>query len=288
MWSLWKNRYQHLREIETLDPEKDNQRIVYLAGTYEFPFATQRALELALFRTFAASHTAQLLDQTGQFQGHGQKRYDDTALIVTMIGENGYDSEAGRAAIRRMNQLHRRYNIANEDFLYTLAAFVLEPIHWNQVFGWRMSTRNERLANFYYWREVGQRMNIQDIPETLEELERFSMDYESKYFRYNEYSQRVGNASIEVFTRWFPAPFHPIVRRAIYALLDDSVREAFGFPRQPRWFRAAIFRLFRVRAWVIRHLMPPRRTPFLFTQRPSRTYPNGFTLDQIGSPERPN
>ena len=41
-----------LKEIQTLDPEKDHERIVFLSTCYEFPFDTIRDLEMALFRTF--------------------------------------------------------------------------------------------------------------------------------------------------------------------------------------------------------------------------------------------
>lgn len=56
-----------------------------------------------------------LLAQTGYFAAHGQKRYDDTALIIAEIAENGYDSERGRAAIRRMNQIYHHFPISNGD-----------------------------------------------------------------------------------------------------------------------------------------------------------------------------
>jgi len=47
-------------------------------------------------------------------------------------------------AQRRMNQLHGRFTIANEDFLYVLSTFVFGPIRWNARFGWR-SRRLRRL-----------------------------------------------------------------------------------------------------------------------------------------------
>lgn len=78
--------------------------------------------------------------------------------------EWGYDSPRGRSALRRMNQLHGRFQIANLDFLYVLSTFVFEPIRWNARFGWRAMCGQERLAMFYFWREVGGRMNIKDIP----------------------------------------------------------------------------------------------------------------------------
>ena len=128
-------RSPYLDEILRLDPLRDHRRIVQLDVCYEFPFDTTRALELALFRTFAVPSIGGLLSSTGEFEQRAQKRYDDTDLIVSTIVEEGYDSECGRAALRRMNRIHGRFPIANEDFLYVLSTFVFEPVRWNERFG---------------------------------------------------------------------------------------------------------------------------------------------------------
>ena len=44
-------RFDNLREIERLDPERDCQRIVHLVFGYEFPWDSIRSLEIALYRT---------------------------------------------------------------------------------------------------------------------------------------------------------------------------------------------------------------------------------------------
>src|SRR3954454_12803818 len=118
----------HLAEIRRLDAVADHQRIVYLSCCYEFPFDTTRALEFALFRTFCVPSISALLDRTGEFGARAQKRYDDTDLIVSELMEWGYDSGRGTRALRRMNQLHGRFVIANEDFQYVLSTFVFERI----------------------------------------------------------------------------------------------------------------------------------------------------------------
>ena len=76
-----------------------------------------------------------------------------------------------------------------------LSTFVLEPIRWNERFGWRRMTEKERVALFYFWRAVGQRMNIHDIPATLADFERFSIDYEREHYRHTESNHRVGAAT---------------------------------------------------------------------------------------------
>src|SRR5438552_18976731 len=146
-----------LAQIQALDPVRDHQRIVFLSTRYDFPFDTVRSLELALFRTFCVPSIGGLLDRTGEFRRRAQKRYDDTDIIVSELMEHGYDSERGKAALRRMNQLHGRFPIANEDFLYVLSTFVFEPIRWNACYGWRPLCPQERLGLFYFWREAGRR-----------------------------------------------------------------------------------------------------------------------------------
>src|SRR5438128_3818420 len=172
------SRYAVLHMIQRLDPERDHQRIVFLSSCHDFPFDTTRSLEFALFRTFCVPSISALLDRTGEFRQRAQKRYDDTDIIVSELMEWGYTSERGRAALRRMNQLHNRFSIANEDLLYVLSTFIYEPIRWNARFGWRLMCTQERLAQFYFWREVGRRMNVKDLPDDYQEFERFNIDYE--------------------------------------------------------------------------------------------------------------
>ena len=179
-------RFSVLRQIQSLDPERDHQRIVFLSKSYDFAFDTTRALEFALYRTYCVPSISALLDRTGEFRLRPQKRYDDTDLIVSTLMEWGYDSEQGRAALRRMNQIHGRFEIANDDLLYVLSTFVFEPIRWNARFGWRPLCDQERQAYFLFWHEVGWRMNIREIPATYESFERFNVDYERVHFRFSE------------------------------------------------------------------------------------------------------
>ncbi len=110
------SRFTIAQTIEQLDPEKDNQRIVFLSSRHDFPFDTTRALEFALFRTFCVPSISALLDRTGEFAQRPQKRYDDTDIIVSELMEWGYDGERGQRALRRLNQLHGRFAIANRGF----------------------------------------------------------------------------------------------------------------------------------------------------------------------------
>src|SRR3990170_1324807 len=87
------------RELQLLDPVSDHQRMVHLLTAYEFPFDITRALELALFHTYASPRVSGLLARTGQFERHGQQRYDDTSLLISWFMQEGVDGDLGRRAI---------------------------------------------------------------------------------------------------------------------------------------------------------------------------------------------
>jgi hypothetical protein len=278
------SRFAVLRQIQALDPARDHQRIVFLSTCYDFPFDTTRALEFALFRTFCVPSIAELLDRTGEFGRRAQKRYDDTDLIVSELMEWGYDSDRGKRAVRRMNQIHGRFAIANEDFLYVLSTFVYELVRWNARFGWRPLCEQERLGLFYFWGEVGRRMNIKDLPATYEEFELYNVEYEKRHYRYTEANHRVGTATRELFVSWFPRPVAPLVRAVIHAMMDDPILEAFGFPRPSPLMRGLVAGTMGLRARVLRWL-PPRRRPRLRTSMRPRSYPGGYVIEQLDPPE---
>jgi hypothetical protein len=73
-------RYTRAQQIAVLDPDLDRIEIVRRMVRFEFPWDMMRSLELALFRTFAVPSIGTLLDRTGEFGKHTQKRYDDTLL----------------------------------------------------------------------------------------------------------------------------------------------------------------------------------------------------------------
>lgn len=276
-------RYANLERLLTLDPQKDCQEIVFLVGAYEYPFLIKKSLEFALFRTYAVPSIGALLDKTRQFHQHGQRRYDDTSLLIAEFVEHGYDSERGRKAIQRMNQLHSRYGISNDDFLYVLGAFTFVPTDWHMRWGWRTPSEHEKLANYYFWVEVGRRMGMKDIPATYEAFEAFFRAYERDHFAYTPESRRVADNTIAVFLSWYPRLLRPLIREVIYAMLDEPLREAFGYPKPHAIFSASVNAGLRAWAWVLKHIAPPRTQPYLITQLPNRTYPHGYDIETMGS-----
>ncbi|MUL42595.1 DUF2236 domain-containing protein [Streptomonospora sp. PA3] len=284
---MGRDRFRWLRRIEELDPETDYHEIYRISAGFEFPWDYNRALELALYRTYCVPSISALLDATGEFGRRGQKRYDDTSLLMGEIVEHGVDSERGRQSLRNINRMHNRFAISNDDMLYVLSTFVFEPMDWLDRYGWRRLTEAERQAALHYYTAVGRRMNIRDIPADLESFRAFKEGYEREHFRYADTNARVGQATLDIFRAWFPAPLRPAADAGVRALLDEPMLEAFGFRPAPRWLRRMVDAALRLRARAVAQL-PPRRVSRLAADKRNRTYPGwpgGYAVEQLGAPE---
>jgi hypothetical protein len=273
-----------LAEIEALDPKKDYGRICFLSTNHDFPWDVEQSLSLAFFKTYGIPTISALLDSTGEFRDRTQKRYDDTKLILAEMFDSGLESERGREANRRMNRMHGRYPISNDDYLYVLSTLLLEPLRWNRRWGWRQYTEKESQAQLEYLRELARRMHIRGVPDSIDEIDRWSRAYEAAQFRYTESNRRVADFTLNLYLSWFPRLLRPFFRQAMLALLEDPLLDAFGYEPPPAWLRRFLDLALRLRARALR-FFPRRRTPHLISRSRTRTYPQTHSLSDLGVPE---
>lgn len=261
----------HIDRIAALDPVRDHQEIHRITAMFDFPWDYVRALEFALFRTYCVPTISELLAKTGEFRDRPQKRYDDTAMLMSELIEYGYDSPRGKASLRRVNQMHHRYAIDNDDMLYVLTTFIYEPLDWLDAYAYRPLHPNERIAAFEFYREVGRRMGIADIPASFEELRAFKNDYERTHFVYSETNAEIGDYTVGLLAAWYPAVPRRAVALAVQALSDPPMRRAFGFPRPVPGLRPCLRAALRLRSSIAGR-MRQRSTSAFLTSNP-RTYP---------------
>jgi hypothetical protein len=105
---------------------------------------------------------------TGEFKKDANRRAEDTELILMEITETysriqkqlGKDSSTSEEdikaqwkrpdmALARLNELHGKYNILNDDYLYTLSLFIFEPVSWINRYEWRQLDEREINVRFY-------------------------------------------------------------------------------------------------------------------------------------------
>ncbi|QUI30321.1 oxygenase MpaB family protein [Streptomyces alfalfae] len=276
-------RFQRLEQIRRLDPEKDFLEIYRLTATFEFPWDYTRALELALYRTYAVPGIGRLLARTAELTARTQKRYNDTVLLLDAVVEHGFTSDEGRTAIRRINQMHRSYDISNDDMRYVLCTFVVVPKRWIDAYGWRRLSHHETTAAAVYYRTLGQHMGIKGIPASYAEFERCLDDYEAAHFGWDQGAREVSDATLDLMASWYPRPMAPMLRTATLALLDEPLLRAFRYERPGAATRSLVRGAVRLRGRAVR-LMPPRRAPHHARQnREIKGYPDGYRISALGT-----
>ncbi|MEE2047019.1 oxygenase MpaB family protein [Nocardiopsis tropica] len=278
-------RFDFRDEIHRLDAEDDCVRIMQILNSHEFPWDMGRALGIALYRTYAVPSIGGLLGRTNEFTGSTQKRYDDTALILGNMMRHGFGPGKGRDSLRRMNQMHRSYDIGNDDYRYVLSTFVVMPVRWlnDHGYGWRRLSDHEVSAITHYYRRLGKYMGIKDIPGTYEEFRDLLDSYEREHFAYTDAGRAVSDSTLDLMVTFYPPRVAGLARRFSMAILDDSLIEAFRYePPSRAWRRSADLAL-KLRAKVVRR-MRPREEPLWADMNPNiRSYPEGYDVDRIGT-----
>jgi hypothetical protein len=276
-------RFERLRQIRRLDPVADALEIYRLSVAFEFPWDYTRALELALYRTYAVPSIGRLLAETAELTERTQKRYDDTVLLLDTVVEHGFASDEGRTAIRRINRMHRSYDISDDDMRYVLSTFVVMPRRWIDAYGWRRLSRHEIVAGTEYYRTLGRHMGIPGIPQTYEEFEELLDAYEKEHFAWDERSRKVSDATLALMASWYPRPLAPLLRTATLALLDEPLLRAFRYTPPGAATTALVRRAVRARGRLVR-LLPPRRSPHFARQNwEVKGYPDGYRVADLGT-----
>ncbi|MBB5159737.1 oxygenase MpaB family protein [Saccharopolyspora phatthalungensis] len=273
-------RFDRLEQILALDPDRDCEQIYRLLAEYEFPWDITKALEFALFRTYAVPSIGRLLDRTGEFTRSTQRRYDDTVLILFEIFHWGTGSDRGRQALEQLNAIHGRFKISNEDYVYTLSTLVVTPVRWIEQFGWRRLHPREVRALTNTMRLLGEGMKLTGIPETYAEFERLLDDYEREHFGFDAGGRRVADATLHLFGTWYPRLLSPGVVRAARFLMEPHLLTAFGFPRVSSFGRRTAELALKVRAGLVR--MGPPRPDSRPVEPDPLSYPGGYEIADLG------
>lgn len=271
------------RRNDRLDPATDSVEIYRNVVMYEFPWDMNQALSFALFRTYAVPGIGALLDRTGEFTGNVQKRYDDTALLLEPPTRLGFEHADSRTAIRRINAMHRAYDIPNHQFAYVLSTFVVVPKRWLDDYGKRPMTPNEIEASVHYYRTLGRHMGIKDVPETYAGFERLMDSYEAEHFAYDAGARRVADSTLALMKTFYAKPLRRPAGVFAKALMDQPLRDAFRYDAPPAFVQRASRAGLRARGLALR-AFPARRNPKRIEDISwIRSYPNGYELENLGT-----
>ncbi|KAF9259411.1 hypothetical protein L218DRAFT_981552 [Marasmius fiardii PR-910] len=280
----------------TLSPE-DAQDIIGILTRYEMPLILEYALAFALFKTYAIPSISKILWSTKELASSEKvsKRYADTSILISTwihCPISGFVAQSGKAkekstspvqdpraclAIARVNYLHSRYNITNDDYLYTLALFMFEPAKWATKYGWRSLSPLEEHAFFILWVEVAKRMGIKDVPESAEDFKQWVEEYEDKHMVPAQSNHDVATYTTEELIHILPEAFgiKSFARNLSIAVLEDKVRIAMMLPKQPDYLKNLLDLLLRFMAWNVRYFHLPAFKSYSQVQVEMPTFKEG-------------
>ncbi|SPO06382.1 uncharacterized protein DNG_09071 [Cephalotrichum gorgonifer] len=244
----------------------------------EFPETMKTSLFFALFKTYAIPSISKLLLATGQLSSDAtaSKRAADTSVLVTEMTQAGRSSDRIFDAIARMNFLHNRYRragkISDDDLLYTLSLFALEPSRWVTRLDWREFSPVELCAEGVLWRDIGEMMEIpytalepyleggggDDGLTWLRALEQWSLKYEAEKAVPEEVNRKVAMGTLDILLFNAPVVSRRFFTGVVSAVLDSRTRTAMKFPEPNRLHRALAATIFAARRLFVGWLSLPR------------------------------
>lgn len=275
---------QHaLDAIRGLDPVEDH-RAIYSNLIFVDAASTMTAgLNMAFYRSFAAPSIAKLLTGTRVAIDDPARRAVDTGILVWEMAMHGFEHERGRAALSRMNRIHSAYEISPEDFLYVLSTIVVVPIEFMDRYGWRRTFAQERTASAEFYRQMGRRMALPEIPASFAEFEAYLNRYEREHFVYTDQAHELLLATGSLMDHRFPKPLRGAVSLLTSTLMDRRMRTAGGVRNPPPGLttlvRITARSASRVARWRNPH--PTHRFPNGVVA-PVPSYPDGYQIEQVG------
>jgi hypothetical protein len=195
-------------------------------------------------KTYGIPTISTLLTKTTQFSNPetSLKRYTDTsALVQEMVGNNP-TSKRAFLGLARTRYLHRGYRasgqILEEDMLYTLGLFALQPIRFIDRFEWRSLSEMERCAIGTFWKSAGDALDISYDPlpsgksgfrdgiQWIEEIDEWCEEYEARCMVPHVKNREVADQTTAVLVYMLPTVMHSVGLQFVSFMMDERLRRA--------------------------------------------------------------
>jgi hypothetical protein len=227
-WLGSDDRHARLRKIEQLDPEKDYREIAILFYD-DFNSIMLLQAVTGFMLTYAAPRMSRILSSTGESERRVAKRFVDTALLARTVMRHGLGAGAGRDAARRVNAMHRQYDIHPEDFVMVGCDEVVMSLEIADRFGWRPVIDAEREALRIYYshqsRAFGSRL---PLPSTVTGMRELWNRYVAEQLAFEAQNLRLAEALLRYVAKLMPLPLRPIVEPLLLAQVDPRIVRACG------------------------------------------------------------
>lgn len=276
----WNRR---LRQIESLDPAVDFEEITRLFLLDFQNVLIAQAASGNLF-TFSVPRMSRILVATGEFTERTEKRVVDTVLLTQAVSEHGFGPGPGQAAAKRVNGMHRKYDIHKDDFVGVGCDIAVSMVEFANRFGWRDVTDAERksLAAFH-GRAARVFGSHQPLPDSIGEMWTYWNAYLDEQARFEPQNRVLTKAFLRYLPTMFPRGMGRIGTSLILAQVDARILAACGL-KEPSRLRRALSDLLLTRIGAT----GPGPDPIpgedgAMDKLARRVYPHGWSMDTIGS-----
>ena len=226
---------------------------------HDMPFFTILGSSLAIYKTFGIPSISSLLAKNKQFKLENiTRRLDDTGYILGEFFINPPCSPRSDLSIKRLNAIHGHYKISNDDFLYTLVLFCVEPLRFVELYGYRQLLEIEKDAIYEQTKQLGIAMNLKHIPINYQQMIDFAENYEAKKMKYTESNAEIANISLQHMANSQSFMLRAIIPPLYKTMIQDILLDAFEWKKPAKiWYYTRDF-MVMVHKFIIRNLMLPR------------------------------
>ena len=213
-------RFDILRAIEQLDPERDRPAHRASSFGYDFPgIRSERSRSLFIGPT-ASRASPRYWTGTGEFRTNTQRRHDDTSILSPKCANGATRAVARKEALERMNWVHGHFTDRQRRLSLRARRSSIEPIRWIDTVGWRPTCTNEKHGATASGVKSGSEWGSLTFLPRARGVRGVEPPCERQNFRFADTNQRVGTSTRDLLRRGF----RESSRRSSAAHLRDAGR----------------------------------------------------------------
>jgi hypothetical protein len=280
LWLDTADRFARLRRIESLGLKENYREIAMLFYTDFQPVMMPKSFNGLMF-TYAAPRISRVLATTGESEHRIAKRVVDTALLAQTVMQHGFASSSGAKAVRRVNEMHSRYEINEDDFIAVGCESIVDTLTLADRFGWRPVTEKEREAIRIYFNSQARAFGSRKpLPASLPLVEHFYSGYLDTELRYESQNRRLAKILLNWFCGLAPALVRPLLPAMMLSNLDPRIVKACGM-KMPSKLTVRVAH--RIMKQLGRRDPLPDNAPNGLAGLVRSVYPDGWDLDTLGT-----
>ncbi|WP_072801612.1 oxygenase MpaB family protein [Rhodococcoides yunnanense] len=280
-WLGTDDKFVRLRKIETLDPQTDFREITELFYTDFQSVMVVQGVAGLLF-TYSAPRMSRILSASRQLEHHTAKRYVDTATFNAAVMQNGLNTGDGREAARRVNAMHRQYDIHPQDFVAVGCDVPATSLDLAERFGWRPVTDIEREGVLRHYTLEARAFGSHDpMPDTMDGVRAFWNHYLDTQATFEPQNKALTDALMTFMPTLVPGPLKRIINPILTAQVDPRILRACGLP-VPSRLRKGLSTAF-VKSLGKSDPKPDSYTSTTLSDLRDKIYPNGWSIQTLGT-----